>query len=180
MKLGQNEGYIFSRSLLLQIQSALALLVYSALIFIVSCSDETSDRVVKPELPEEKKDTIDGYYVLKEKPLDTIKHYISGPWQLHYSYGGITGDIRINHHNSFMDFGTGDSVLWTRDGELYAHSPITWMKVVDIHGDSINLMHFDDKREYPYDWGVWGIKDDTLAFYDNANDGMAHVLSKID
>lgn len=160
-----------------QVKTYQLLLVYCFLIVVTSCSETPT---ALNAVPDEPKRAVDDYYILKDQPLDTIQHYISGPWQLHYSYGGITGDIRINHHNSFMDFGTGDSVLWTRDGELYAHSPITWMKVVDIHGDSINLMHFDDKREYPYDWGVWGIKDDTLAFYDNANDGMAHVLSKID
>jgi hypothetical protein len=49
---------------------------------------------------------------LKDKPLNQIKSAIRGRWQLHYSYGGITGNVRHNYTNSFIEFKTNDSLYW--------------------------------------------------------------------
>jgi|SRR5690606_12990873 len=146
------------------------LLVYCFLIVFASCSETPT---ALNAVPDEPKRAVDDYYILKDQPLDTIRHYISGKWQLHYSYGGITGHIRIDHRDSFIDFGSGDSVLRTRDGVLYEQTPITWIRVVDLLGDSAYIIK-------PYGWGVWGIRNDTLELYDNSPDGMGHFLTRAD
>lgn len=137
----------------------------------MSCSDELTDNSRQPA--DGVKNEADGYQILKDQPLDIIRSAISGKWQLHYSYGGITGHIRMDYPNSFIDFGSGDSVSRTRDGVLYEQTPITWIKVVDLLGDSAYIIK-------PYGWGVWGIRNDTLSLYDNSPDGMSHFLTRAD
>src|SRR5690606_12748678 len=118
----------------------LELFVCFALVFLADCSDDMTENPLKAAPPEETKDTIDGYYILRKEPLDTIKHYISGKWQLHYSYGGFTGHMRIDHHNAWMDFASGDSIYWVMDTVVYADAPIEWSRVNDILNDSIYMM----------------------------------------
>lgn len=139
------------------------------LTLFISCSETPS---ATTNILDEPKRNVDDYYILKEQPLDTIRHYISGKWQLHYSYGGFTGHTRIDYPDSFIDFGSGNSVYWIRNNELYADTPVTWTWGVDMMGDSTYTMR-------PFSWCVWGVKGDTLALYDNGNDGMGHLLSRI-
>lgn len=118
---------------------------------------------------------------LKDKPLNEIKAAIQGKWQLHYSYGGITGRIRQDHTNSYIEFKPTDSIYWNDNNNLIVADIITWNRRKDIIGDSTYIMSFCEMRGpvcYPYSWGVEQIKNDTLILYDDATDAMGHYLTR--
>lgn len=136
-------------------------------LLLLSCNKE------KPEAPVNLK--------LKDKPLNEIKTAIQGKWQLHYSYGGITGRIRQNRTNSFIEFKPNDSIYWNNNNDLIVRDIITWNRRNDIIGDRTYIMSFCEMRGticYPYSWGVEQIKNDTLILYDDATDAMGHYLTR--
>lgn len=118
---------------------------------------------------------------LKDKPLSEIKAAIQGKWQLHYSYGGITGNIRQNYTNSFIEFKPTDSIYWNDNNNLIVADKIQWNRRRDMIGDSTYIMSFCEIRGnicYPYSWGVQSIRNDTLILYDDATDPDSYYLTK--
>lgn len=118
---------------------------------------------------------------LKDKPLSEIKAAIKGKWQLHYSYGGITGHIRQNHTNSFIEFTATDSIYWNDNNQRIVADILKWNKRRDVVGDDTYIMSFCEMRSsvcYPYAWGVEQIHNDTLILYDDATDAMGHYLTR--
>jgi hypothetical protein len=118
---------------------------------------------------------------LKDKPLSQIKTAIRGKWQLHYSYGGITGNIRHNYTSSFLEFKANDSLYWDDNNNRIVADRITWENKTDVIGDKTYIMSFCEMRSsvcYSYSWGVQGIRNDTLILYDNATDPDYHYLTK--
>jgi len=119
--------------------------------------------------------------MLKDKPLSEIKSAIQGNWQLHYSYGGITGNIRQNFVNSFIEFKATDSIYWNDNNNSIVADKIQWNRRRDMIGDSTYIMSFCEMRGticYPYSWGVQGIRNDTLILYDNATDPDSYYLTR--
>lgn len=117
--------------------------------------------------------------LLKYKALDQIRHCIWGYWQLHYWEGGISGDIRQDFTNSFVEFLPNDSIYFVDQGDLTVEDQIEWgWRLDEITHDSIYTMLFQDWRDYSYEWVVKEIRDDTLVLYDNGNDGFNYYLTK--
>lgn len=118
---------------------------------------------------------------LKDKSLSEIKAAIQGNWQLHYSLGGFTGNLRKNHFNSFIEFKLADSIYWKEQSNLLVADKLQWNKKIDMIGDSTFIMSFCEYRAnicYPFSWGVQGIRNDTLILYDDATDPDAYYLTK--
>jgi len=117
--------------------------------------------------------------LLKDKPLANIQTCVRANWQLHYKKGGITGNLKQAFTDTYLDIRQNDSVYFTYEGTLVAKSVITWKNITDVQGSKTFIMTFSDNSGYPYSWGVWGIENDTLTMYDNANDGFGYALTKL-
>lgn len=142
-------------------------MLFSLILFcFIQCKKNTNERVnIK----------------LKNKPLGEIKLAIQGKWQLHYSYGGITGNIRQNHTNSFIELKPTNSIYWDDNNNLIVKDLIRWKRKIDMVGDSTFIMSFCEMRGaicYAYSCGVQGIRNDTLILYDDATDPDGYYLTR--
>ncbi|HYK77295.1 MAG TPA: hypothetical protein VEV16_09980, partial [Daejeonella sp.] len=99
--------------------------------------------------------------------------YIQGNWQIHYSYGGITGSIRHNYTNSFIEFRPDDIIYWKDNKIEIVNTKINWIRGNDQFYELTYIMVFDS-----YSWCVDGLRNDTLILYDNAYDHMTHYLTR--
>ncbi len=100
---------------------------------------------------------------LKDKPLSEIQKYLIGNWQIHYSYGGITGNIRYNYTNSFIEFKPNDIIYWKDNIVERVNTKIKWIRTTDQVNELTYVMSFSDILGYPESWGTEGIYKDTLS-----------------
>ena len=115
--------------------------------------------------------------LLRDKSLKQIKYCITGYWQMHYLEGGVF-NIREELTNSFVDFKSNDSIYYIDQGQLTVQDKMEWKKVEDgITLDSTYSPFFQDWRDYPYNWVIYRIKEDTLIFYENGIDGFIYHLT---
>jgi hypothetical protein len=109
--------------------------------------------------------------VLYNKPLSVIQECIKGKWKLEYEKGGICS-ICIN--NSFRNvsyiwqFNKNNKIKRIYNDSVFTDSRIKWIRDLGTYtnGDYTYIMHFSDKRAYPYDYIVDRIYNDTLILYD--------------
>lgn len=131
-------------------------------LFLLSCNKESNTAKGK----------------LKNKSLAAIRSKIQGRWQLHYTYGGITGHIRQDFINSFMEFKPNDSISWILDNTLWINDKINWINTTDIFHESTYIISCEDFRTYPYTWIVDGIYNDTLILISNGSEPDKYHLTK--
>lgn len=119
---------------------------------------------------------------LYDKPLATIQSYAKGKWKLNYAYGGLTGNIKQNYSNTYMEFKFAqiDSFYYTENGTIKINSPIEWRRIKDFFGrvDSTYFMGFHYNGNRPYGYSFRNIQNDTLIIEENAPDGFAYWLTR--
>ena len=117
---------------------------------------------------------------LYNKPVSTIKSYINGKWKIVYDLGGITGNIRHDYVNSFVEFKflVIDSINETHNGSTIIRSQIQWFKDRDLFtGDSINLLGFNYYQTgLPFAYRISQITNDTLVVTQPAPDSYSLML----
>jgi len=137
-------------------------------------------------LPQCKKQTIPPTRLnitLYDKPLDTIKSYISGKWKLEYTYGGFIANLRTDFHDKdyIWQIDSGVNIKQTYLGNLVTDTSIEWF-LNDPRGgigqEVYYVMKFYDKRQYPYVYIVWKMVDDSLLLKDYAADAATYHFSK--
>lgn len=111
--------------------------------------------------------------ILKSRPLVQIQNCIEGNWKFLYSIGGITGQMRIDYENSFIDFQKNNTVFWVKEGAVPSEEVVEWSYIEDQFNESTYVM-----TGAVGPWGFQEIKQDTLFIYDVGNDGFVHVLKK--
>lgn len=107
---------------------------------------------------------------LHDKPLDTIKRYITGRWQLISSGGGFSGKDHKDYTNTFVSF-TPTTMVQTENGVKTIDGPITWEKVQNINTGSESYMITS-----PVMWKFNRLKNDSLTANDNVYDGYSFLL----
>lgn len=125
-----------------------------------------------------KKDNAPLNIKLKDKPLAVIKSHIQGRWQLHYTFGGFTGNFRQNFTNSSIEFKPTDFIYGTDNDTVWVNNKINWISTTDIFNEATYIMSFNDLRGYPFNWIVDGIYNDTLIFTSNAIEPDSYYLTK--
>lgn len=137
-------------------------------------------------LPQCKKHTIPPARLnitLYDKPLDTIKSYLSGKWKLEYNYGGYVANQRTDFHDKdyIWQIDSGVNIKQTYSGNLFMDTSIEWF-LNDPRGgigqEVYHVMKFYDKQKYPYLYIVWKIVDDSLLLKDYAADAATYHFSK--
>ena len=121
---------------------------------------------------------------LADQPLDTIRAYIQGKWELQYAKGGIANIVQYIH-NDFWEFTSNDRIVKSfikNDKETIAlDTTIMWYRDRGTYtnGDSTYIMQFYDNFGYPSNYVVDGIYEDTLVLHDFSSDAMFYHFTKL-
>ena len=69
---------------------------------------------------------------LYDKPLDTIKSYISGKWKLEYTYGGYIANLRTDLHDKdhIWQIDSGVNIKQRHLGDLITDTSIEWFLIL--------------------------------------------------
>jgi len=131
-------------------------------------------------LPQCKKHTTRLNITLYNQPLSVIQKYVSGKWKLEYTYGGIIANLRSDYHdkNYIWQIDEGSHIKKWDMGNLFTDTTIEWYQYTYGGGDKIFVMKFYDDRQYPYNYIVWGIVDDSLVLRDFGSDPVTYHFSK--
>jgi len=114
---------------------------------------------------------------LRDKALNQIRNCIYGRWQMHYFEGGYSGNERQNLTNSFVHFKPLDSIYFIYEGVLIVKDKLQWQRTNDL-SESTYIMIFRTFKDFPFEWGVHQIVDDTLRLYDYGPDKYGYYLTK--
>lgn len=126
-----------------------------------------------------KEKNIEPYYLnLNNKPLDTIKKYIEGKWQMHYSIGGIAGNYRTNYINTFVEFTispiNNDSLNWYNDTFVFINNKVIFNKVPKYSNNTDSVYEISEVL-----WVMNQIKNDTLTIFENTSESAGYFLTRI-
>lgn len=122
-----------------------------------------------------------AYLDLRYKPLDTIKSYIKGKWQVRYVETGWGG--KQYKRNTFIEFifnvPNNDSINYYNDTTTYANTKVYFTKSPLYVGgrDSSYIINFN-LYGYTTEWYTNSIINDTLQIWDNFDDGGVYFLTR--
>lgn len=118
---------------------------------------------------------------LYDKPLDTIRSYIQGKWNLRYEKGGICAICTQQFSNFYWTFSANNKIEESYNGIIIADTSITWVKDIGtyINGDSTYILSFHDKQNVPWNYVVERIYNDTLILHDNSADAVFYRFTKL-
>jgi len=121
--------------------------------------------------------------ILRDKPLKTIKNYLKGKWQMHYTIGGISGNQRYSFVNTYLEFTfnetNNDSIRWHNDTSEMAKDIVTFERELYIFGPEYTYqINFNTLPTGFQNWVAYSIKDDTLILTDNSVDGFAYACTR--
>jgi hypothetical protein len=116
---------------------------------------------------------------LRNKSLSEIKSIVVGNWKIHYSYGGITGNIKTLMTNSYFKILSNDSIYLTLNNSLFAEDKGIFNKVNTFSGYDAYTLNFTAIGGTPYSWIVDQKIGDSLILDDNYINGNAYIMTKI-
>ena len=116
---------------------------------------------------------------LREASLSEIKNEITGNWKIHYSYGGLTGNIKSPMPNSFFKIKPNDSVFLTLNGALIAEDKAVFIKSSTTFGYTATRIEFSSFGGSPFAWIVDHKLSDTLILVDDHVNSNAYSLTRI-
>lgn len=129
-----------------------------------------------------KKDDYAKNITLYNKSVPTIKSYISGRWRVIYDIGGMTGKIKHEYVNSYMEFKfqSVDSIIEFNDNKTVIRSSLQWLRDKDVFtGETINLLGFNFYQTgLAFTYRVSEIRDDSLIITEPVVDGFSLVLCR--
>lgn len=108
----------------------LILFVFVQVILICSCSKEQTNIVTEIQLT--------------TLPLDSVKMYIRGSWELAYVKGGWDPNLVVYPKENYMTIFPNDSISWTEKQAIIARSKITFNRIKYNNKDSIYTILFID------------------------------------
>jgi len=126
------------------------------------------------------------YLELYNKPLDTIRHYLNGKWQIHKAIGGTTFQI-LSTKNYFVEFKfqsaiSNDSIKTYNDTAIFVNSNAFWSKEytnIYIADSTYLLNYYTSNTSSNAKQIIHIIKNDTLIIRDNYVSGYASYCTKI-
>lgn len=144
----------------------LVIILISQTMFFASCKKTPPQNPTQP-------------VYLRDKSLSEIKTEVFGNWKIHYSYGGITGNIKTPMTNSFFNVIQNDSIYLTLSNTLFARDIATFQRVNTNFGYSAYTMDFTSIGGTPYSWIVDYKIGDTLILVDNFPNAEGYYMTKI-
>jgi hypothetical protein len=144
----------------------LLVILISQVLILSSCEKDSNSKKNEP-------------VYLREKSLSEIKAEVLGNWKIHYSYGGITGNIKTLMTNSFFKVIQNDSIYLTINNTIIAKDIATFQRLNTNFGYSAYTMNFTSFGGTPYQWIVDYKKGDTLVLDDNYPSGQGYYMSRI-
>jgi hypothetical protein len=129
--------------------------------------------------------TSDSSLLLRNKPLETIRGFINGKWQLRLIIGGYSGIERHYLEHQFVEYiynasiGT-DSIKYYSDNIVgYTIKRIYWDKKPSNYGDSTFVYWYPDVA-VNNEIMIVASRNDTLIIQDNGvNHGNTQLLTKV-
>lgn len=125
------------------------------------------------------KETKSEIVMLRDKSLAEIKNIVIGNWKIHYSYGGITGNIKTPTPDSYFRVKSNDSVNLTLFNSLVAADKATFTRINTIFGYSAWELSFTDNGGSPYPWIVDMQINDTLILVGNHTNSDGYYMTRI-
>lgn len=118
--------------------------------------------------------------VLYNKPLDTIKAYTNGKWQLRYFSGGWCPGciVQRDSYEELWTFANG-KLIQSITNQIVEDTIIDWYRMKDVFGDSTYLLNFESRKGYWNSYVVDKIFNDTLILFDNATDPFKYRFTRI-
>lgn len=115
---------------------------------------------------------------LLNKSLDSIKYYIAGNWQLHYTRGGMVYYWIKTYENNYLQFLPNDMIFWKGGSAIWSQCQLTYKRDKDMFGDSTYIIQYID---YNSTAKVSLIADkkrnDTLVLIDNHTNPFTYYLT---
>ncbi len=125
----------------------------------------------------------DTNHLLKNKPLDSIRYYINGKWQLRFIFGGSVSE-RFYPEHSFVEFlynttSNQDIIKFYSDISTdFIIKRVYWNKQAITPIDSTYAYNY-----YTNGVNIWKIiyalRNDTLITQENASNGFFNVFTKV-
>ena len=120
-------------------------------------------------------------YRLDKLSQSQIKQIIVGKWKINFATGGIT-NMGQKYSNAYIDFkfNTKDSIIYFENDSFIAKSPITWIRIPDMHQhvDSVFLLAFDLASKIPTGLIPLASHKDSLWLGENGIDGYIYWLTR--
>ncbi len=118
---------------------------------------------------------------LYNKPLDTIKKYVTGNWKLVYTDGGFDASKKYYDSIYFQLSATRIKQTFPASrGGVLIDTTINWIWELGTYtsGSYTYVLQCFDDRSYEYDYVPMQILNDTLILHENLVDGFYYHLIK--
>ena len=143
------------------------LILFFSILVLQACKKERRDAVTdKPVL-------------LRDKSLAEVKALLKGNWKIHYSQGGLLGNLKTPTPNSFFSVLANDSVYLTLNNYLTSAGIANYQRKNTEFGYSAITINFAIYGGPSNDWIIETIKNDSLSLVDNKIHGFSYLMTKI-
>lgn len=115
---------------------------------------------------------------LRDKSVDEAKAFVRGDWTIHYSYGGLTGNMKTSTPHSHLRVLANDSLYLTFNHQLLAADKTTFQREATIFGHAAVLMQFRSLSSLDHEWVIDSKKGDTLVLVNHATEPVAYYMTK--
>lgn len=115
---------------------------------------------------------------LRDKPVDEAKAFVRGDWTIHYSYGGLTGNMKTITPHSHLRVLANDSLYLTFNHQLLAADKATFERKATMFGYTAVLMQFRSLSNLDHEWIIDSKKGDTLVLVNHATEPVAYYMTK--
>ena len=116
---------------------------------------------------------------LRDKPVAEAKAYARGNWKIHYSYGGLTGNMKTLTPNSYFRVLPNDSIYLTFNHQLFAADRGSFYRDETIFGHTAVIMNFQSINHIDHQWIIDSKKGDTLLVVNNATETDTYFMTPV-
>jgi hypothetical protein len=118
--------------------------------------------------------------LLRDKSVDEAKAFVRGNWTIHYTYGGLTGNMKTSTPHSHLSVLANDSIYLTFNHQLLAADKASFQRSTTIFGYTAVLMQFTSLSNLDHEWVIDSKKGDTLVLVNHATEPVAYYMTKTD
>jgi hypothetical protein len=115
---------------------------------------------------------------LREKSVAEAKAFVRGNWTIHYSYGGLTGNMKTTTPHSSLRVLANDSLYLTFNHQLLAADKATFQRSATIFGYAAVVMQFRSLSNLEHEWIIDSKKGDTLVLVNHATEPVAYYMTQ--
>ena len=117
---------------------------------------------------------------VRNMPLREAKQLLTGKWQIHYRYGGITGRMKTDLLDSYLTVRSNDSIYLTFGNTLYAADLARFERRKTANFSwSTCIIDFEALGCSGHSWMVDEKRGDTLVLVDDGTNPDTYIMTKI-